>query len=91
MTQSGESATLSADAQAVLDWLREDIARGGGTGRRPSKIQLGLGWYLEDEKRVGPAILELVDAHLVALHYVQGMTALGPYVCPLLDLDKGNS
>lgn len=91
MTPPGESETLSADAQTVLDWLKADIERGGGTGRRPGKIQLGLGWYLEDEERIGPAVMELLDKHLVALEYVQGMTGFGPYVCPLKDLDKSDS
>jgi hypothetical protein len=50
-----------ADADYFLDRLREDIADGGGTGRRLSKMQWLLGWYEEDEPRVGAAVRELIE------------------------------
>ncbi len=73
---------MSADAQAVLDWLRADIARGGGTGRRPSKIEMGLGWFGDDDDpdRLGRAVRELLELGLVYLHRIPGI-GMGPWVC----------
>lgn len=79
MTESRQS--VSQDAQIVLTWLQDDIRRRGGSGRRPAKIQMGLGWWDEDEDRIWPAVRHLVEHGLVTLQDV-GIPGMGPYVCP---------
>lgn len=83
MSPSGES-----DSAAVLAWLKQDCRERGGTGRRPSKIQMAFGWYGEDERRVGIAVHELVDQGLVTLEDPAGIPGMGPWV---VLVDKGNS
>jgi hypothetical protein len=80
MTERDDS--VSADAQAVLDWLKQSIAETGGRGRRPGKIQMGLNWWDDDEERLGPAVLELKDRGLVTLENIDGLPGMGPWICP---------
>lgn len=79
MTESRQR--VSQDAADVYKWLLLEVAE-QGTGRRPSKIQMAMGWYGEDEPRVGHAIRELVDLNLVTLEDPVGIPGMGPWVCP---------
>lgn len=82
MTQRDES-NIGDDAREMLDWLRAQVAK-QGTGRRPSRIEMGLGWYDDGAPptRVGRAIKELLDADLVYLWDDVHIPGMGPWVCP---------
>jgi hypothetical protein len=66
--------------EAIMAYLRESIARRGGQGRRPGRIQMGIPYWTEDDE-LGAAIDRLKVAGRVRLDYLPdfGWT----YVCPL--------
>lgn len=80
--------TLEDDAKTVLDWIDSDIAARGGTGRRASRIEIGLGWYdLESDlvgkpTRLGLAIRRLVETGQARLDSPEGFPML-VYVVPV--------